>query len=222
MQQEIKNRPKPDNVKPPSLHPRRVAPPLESGCYNSWQWFIFYKYRVNPAIFNTVLIRLQADPKAIGHYLPRPAAAISAKAWTKVFNDGMDQRCVRFEIPSRELENWRSTNSFLRLSKEAVERIFDEWIEMWYLVCRAGGGTRGKHGKSAEARPKCKVRISRSWSFGRKVEKGLIINDFLRMIFFFCVRFFINREVLLLGAWAMRKTNPENGHTVLRGSAGYS
>ena len=77
-----------------------------------------------------MLIRLQADLKAIGHYLPRPAAAISAKAWTKVFNDGMDQRCVRFEIPSSELENWRSTNSFLRPSKEAVERIFDEWIEV--------------------------------------------------------------------------------------------
>lgn len=133
-----------------------------------------------------MVIRLQADPKAIGHYLPRPAAAISAKAWTKVFNDGMDQRCVRFEIPSSELENWRSTNSFLRPSKEAVERIFDEWIEVWYLLCRAGGGTRGKHGKSAEARPKCKLRISRSWSFGRKVGKGLIINEF----FFLCLIFY--------------------------------
>ncbi|MCJ1346769.1 hypothetical protein MMC31_004987 [Peltigera leucophlebia] len=70
------------------------------------------------------------DPKAIGRYLARPATAMSAKAWTKLFNDGMDQRGTPFEIPSSELDDWRRTNSFQKPSKEAVDRIFGEWIEV--------------------------------------------------------------------------------------------
>lgn len=50
----------------------------------------FTKYCLNPAKFDTVLIRLQAEPKVTAHYLARPADAMSVKAWTKVFNDGMD------------------------------------------------------------------------------------------------------------------------------------
>lgn len=134
------SRPKPDNIKPPSLHltpcgllrrwkPDAAIPDSSLRRIIREKIFIFYIYRINPATSNTVLIRLQADPKANGHCLARPAIAISIKAWTKIFNDGMDQRGVPFEIPSSELDNWRSTNNFLRPPKKEMKRIFGEWIE---------------------------------------------------------------------------------------------
>lgn len=91
--------------------------------------FILYKYCLNPAKFDTVLIWLQADPKATAHYLARPADAMSVKAWTKVFNDGMDQRGAPFEIPSNGLDRLRSENNLRTPPKDAVEQILGAWIE---------------------------------------------------------------------------------------------
>lgn len=90
--------------------------------------FTFYKYRLDPAKFDPVMIRLQADPKASGHYMARPAVPMSAQTWKKIFNEGMDQKGTSFEIPSDELDRWRSANAFLKPSKEAVDRIFAGWL----------------------------------------------------------------------------------------------
>lgn len=76
---------------------------------------------------DTVLIRLQADPKATAHYLARPADAMSVKAWKEVFNNGMEQRGAPFEIPSNELDRLRSENKFTTPPKDTVERILGAW-----------------------------------------------------------------------------------------------
>ena len=47
---------------------------------------------------------------------------MSARAWKIIFN-GVDQKGTSFEVPSDELDKWRSANAFLKPSKEAVDKI---------------------------------------------------------------------------------------------------
>ena len=71
---------------------------------------------------------IQADPKASGHYLARPAVSMSALAWKQLFNEGVVQKGTLFEVPSDESDKWRSANSFLKPPKEAVDNVFAGWL----------------------------------------------------------------------------------------------